>query len=66
MLGVTFPTPLYPQYQQRFGLSTLLITVTYAAYAVGVIVPLVVSRSVVTTRLPVGPSGTDNRSPWTR
>ncbi|MDQ3906349.1 MAG: MFS transporter [Actinomycetota bacterium] len=41
MLGVTLPTPLYPQYQQRFGFSTMMITVIYAAYAVGVIVTLV-------------------------
>jgi MFS family permease len=41
MLGVTLPTPLYPQYQHRLGFSTLLITVIYAAYAVGVIITLV-------------------------
>lgn len=41
MLGVTLPTPLYPQYQQRLHFPTLLITVIYAAYAVAVIVTLV-------------------------
>ncbi|WP_262927221.1 MFS transporter [Phytohalomonas tamaricis] len=37
MLGTTLPTPLYPLYQQRLGLSELMITVIFAAYAVGVI-----------------------------
>jgi len=45
MLGVTLPTPLYPLYQQRLGFSTLLITVIYAAYAIGVIVTLVLFGS---------------------
>lgn len=40
MLGVTLPTPLYPLYQHRLGFSTLMITVIYAAYAVGVILTL--------------------------
>ncbi|MBV9048065.1 MAG: MFS transporter [Solirubrobacterales bacterium] len=45
MLGVALPTPLYPLYQQRLGFSTLLITVIYAVYAVGVIITLVLSGS---------------------
>lgn len=40
MLGTTLPTPLYPVYQQRFGFSQLMITVIFAAYAVGVIAAL--------------------------
>src|SRR5258708_18516671 len=34
------PTPLYVIYQQRDHFSTLMITVVYAAYAVGVTVSL--------------------------
>ena len=41
MLGTTLPTPLYPVYQQRFGFSQLVITVIFAAYAVGVIIALI-------------------------
>jgi MFS family permease len=40
MVGTTLPTPLYPIYQQRYGFSGLLITVIFAAYAVGVIAAL--------------------------
>jgi MFS family permease len=41
MLGVTLPTPLYPLYQHALGFSTLLITVIYAAYSVGVMITLI-------------------------
>lgn len=41
MLGTTLPTPLYPLYQQRIGFSGLMVTIIFAAYAVGVIVALV-------------------------
>lgn len=41
MLGTTLPTPLYGLYTQRLGLSTLLQTTVFAAYAVGVIAALV-------------------------
>ncbi|GHB00895.1 MFS transporter [Modicisalibacter luteus] len=41
MLGTTLPTPLYPVYQQRFGFSQLMITIIFAAYAVGVIAALI-------------------------
>lgn len=34
------PTPLYVLYQQRDGFSTFMITVIFAAYAVGVIISL--------------------------
>src|SRR5687767_13577266 len=36
----TVPTPLYAIYQARDGFSTFLITVIFAAYAVGVILAL--------------------------
>src|SRR3954454_5217253 len=36
----TLPTPLYALYQQRDGFSTFVITVIFAAYAVGVILAL--------------------------
>lgn len=41
MLGTTLPTPLYVLYQHRLGFSTLMSTVIFAAYAVGVLVALV-------------------------
>lgn len=37
MLGTTLPTPLYPGYQQAFGISEVMVTVIYAVYALGVI-----------------------------
>ena len=43
MLGTTLPTPLYPGYQTAFGFSQLIITVIFAAYAVGVIAALLVA-----------------------
>ncbi|NNC24373.1 MFS transporter [Salinisphaera sp. USBA-960] len=46
MLGTTLPTPLYPGYQQVFGVSELMITVIYAVYAAGVI-----GSAIVTGRL---------------
>src|SRR5699024_10436436 len=42
MLGTTLPTPLYPVYEETFGLSSISITVIYAVYAVGVISALLV------------------------
>lgn len=41
MLGTTLPTPLYPIYQQRMDYSQIIITVIFAAYAVGVIAALI-------------------------
>lgn len=41
MLGTTLPTPLYPIYQQRMDYSQIIITVIFAAYAVGVITALI-------------------------
>ncbi len=40
MLGTTLPTPLYSFYQAEFGFSTLMVTVIFATYAVGVIAAL--------------------------
>lgn len=41
MLGTTLPTPLYVLYQHQLGFSTLMTTVIYAAYALGVLAALV-------------------------
>ena len=41
MLGTTLPTPLYPAYERQLGFADLMTTVIYAAYAVGVLVALV-------------------------
>jgi len=41
MLGTTLPTPLYVLYQRQLGFSTLMVTVIYAVYAVGVLTALV-------------------------
>jgi predicted MFS family arabinose efflux permease len=41
MLGTTLPTPLYPDYQHRFGFGQLTETVVFASYAVGVLATLV-------------------------
>ncbi|MGI8869719.1 MAG: MFS transporter [Mycobacteriales bacterium] len=40
MAGTTLPTPLYPLYRSSFGLSALMVTIVYAAYAVGVLAAL--------------------------
>jgi predicted MFS family arabinose efflux permease len=40
MLGTTLPTPLYPDYQHRFGFGQLTETVVFASYAVGVLATL--------------------------
>lgn len=45
MMGTTLPTPLYPIYQAQLGFSQLIITVIFAAYAVGVIGALIVTGS---------------------
>ena len=42
MLGGTLPTPLYPQYEHRFGFGPLTVTTVFAMYAVGVLLALVV------------------------
>lgn len=43
MIGTTLPTPLYPLYQRRLGLSQLMVTVVFATYALAVIATLVVT-----------------------
>ena len=40
MAGGSLPTPLYPLYQARWGLSNLAVTAVFAAYAAGVLVAL--------------------------
>ncbi|MFF2654213.1 MFS transporter [Streptomyces sp. NPDC058045] len=37
MAGTTLPTPLYGLYRDRLGFSELMVTIVFAAYAVGVI-----------------------------
>jgi predicted MFS family arabinose efflux permease len=43
MLGTTLPTPLYGLYRDRFGISELMVTVVFAAYAAGVGASLLVA-----------------------
>lgn len=43
MLGTTLPTPLYPLYRDQLGISELMVTVIYAAYAAGVIAALILA-----------------------
>ncbi|MDN3054885.1 MFS transporter [Streptomyces sp. SRF1] len=40
MCGTTLPTPLYSLYQREFGFSSLMVTVIFAVYAMGVIAAL--------------------------
>ncbi len=42
----TVPAPLYPLYQARSSFSTFMITVVFAAYAVGVVISLVLAGHV--------------------
>ncbi|OZD04956.1 MFS transporter [Rhodococcus sp. 06-235-1A] len=42
----TVPSPLYPLYQLRDGFSTFMVTIVFAAYAVGVIVSLILAGHV--------------------
>ncbi|ORM28747.1 MFS transporter [Williamsia sp. 1135] len=41
MMGTTLPTPLYPEYEREFGFGSLMTTLIFATYAVGVIAALV-------------------------
>lgn len=41
MLGTTLPTPLYPEYEQRFAFGALTVTIVFATYAVGVLSALI-------------------------
>src|SRR5437868_5238284 len=40
MLGTTLPTPLYVLYESEYHLTSALVTVIFATYAVGVLVAL--------------------------
>jgi MFS family permease len=40
MMGTTLPTPLYPLYNQAFGLAPVLTPVIFATYALGVVATL--------------------------
>ncbi|MEV5509652.1 MFS transporter [Streptomyces orinoci] len=40
MCGTTLPTPLYGLYQRQLGFSSLMVTVIFAVYAIGVILAL--------------------------
>ncbi|MFC5060723.1 MFS transporter [Actinomycetospora atypica] len=41
MLGATLPTPLYPLYEQELGFGGVMVTLIFAAYAVGVAAALI-------------------------
>jgi MFS family permease len=41
MLGTTITTPLYAIYQQKYALTSLLITIIFTVYALGVLLALV-------------------------
>jgi MFS family permease len=43
MLGTTLPTPLYDIYQGQWHFSALIVTVTFAVYAVAVLVTLLLA-----------------------
>ncbi len=43
MIGTTLPTPMYGEYQDRFGFSLTMVTVIFATYAVGVLAALLVT-----------------------
>lgn len=40
MMGTTMPTPLYALYEVEFGFSVFVVTLVFAAYAVGVLAAL--------------------------
>lgn len=42
MMGTTMPTPLYALYEVEFGFSVFVVTLVFAAYALGVLGALVV------------------------
>lgn len=41
MIGTTLPTPIYPLYQQHFGLTQLTVTLIYGVYALGTMSALI-------------------------
>ncbi|MGV9213914.1 MFS transporter [Micromonospora sp. RB23] len=46
MAFCTVPSPLYPLYQARDGFSTFTVTIVFAAYALGVVISLVLAGHV--------------------
>ncbi|MDG4757527.1 MFS transporter [Micromonospora sp. WMMD710] len=46
MAFCTVPTPLYPLYMARDGFSTFMVTIVFAAYAVGVVISLLLAGHV--------------------
>ncbi|ALO99261.1 MFS transporter [Streptomyces hygroscopicus subsp. limoneus] len=42
----TVPTPLYPLYMAKDGFSTFMVTIVFAAYAVGVVISLVLAGHI--------------------
>ena len=40
MLGTTVPTPLYPLYEQAFGIVPVEVTVLFVMYAIGAVIAL--------------------------
>ncbi|MFR9794052.1 MFS transporter [Streptomyces sp. MB22_4] len=42
----TVPTPLYPLYMAKDGFSTFMVTVVFAAYAVGVVISLMLAGHI--------------------
>lgn len=42
----TVPTPLYPLYMAKDGFSTFMVTVVFAAYAVGVVISLILAGHI--------------------
>jgi hypothetical protein len=43
MLGTTLPTPLYDIYQAQWHFSAAIVTVTFAVYAAGVLLTLLLT-----------------------
>jgi erythrin-vacuolar iron transport family protein len=48
MLGTTLPTPLYVIYQAQWRFSSAIVTVTFAAYAAGVLAALLLAGRALT------------------
>ncbi|MCX5065567.1 MFS transporter [Micromonospora lupini] len=46
MAFCTVPSPLYPLYMARDGFSTFMVTIVFAAYAVGVVISLLLAGHV--------------------
>ncbi|MFI9274376.1 MFS transporter [Kitasatospora sp. NPDC052896] len=46
MTGTTVPTPLYPDYEHAFDFSSLMVTIAFAVYAIGVVAGLLTAGSL--------------------